>query len=525
MKLSVLISLLFMSVVSAGPLSLTPMQKASDFYALTKIMETGYAMLEYKKTNILKEDYLQIKKRYFFDISKTRTDAEYYTLLFKYIHEFKDGHLYLDGVFNLDLAMLPVDFRYLEGKVVVSDIYITGTKFGIGDELIEFDGKPTASVLEELAPYYTGGGSAGHQLKGILQAIGYRSSNRLMPADGSSAVLKLKSRKTGSEYSDTEAWVIKKYSEIYSRGFRLPARLHSFYENDGNWSFDPLYVQTLIRKQLMGSPVAGQRLEDNLTAEIILYTSGSKQYKIGRIRVPDYDGWAIESFDTLLSGLADCDGLILDQRDNPGGYIDLCQNLVSRFLDAPLTNLEFSVPLNRHWLNNVELKLKLYTQAQYPADQIAVVKTCRDTMYANANAGKKMSDFIPFFYASKLQPAELKFLKPVLVLIDSGCFSCGDLVPASFRQKDWMGKLKLFGETTGAGGGNVVQAGPLPLSETMFHVTASLARWGGKNIIENNGISPDVVSPYTISDLYSEAVENKNTYLEKACAELVKMIN
>ncbi|MDD5090572.1 MAG: S41 family peptidase [Candidatus Wallbacteria bacterium] len=525
MRTLLLLLIYGISLAAAPPLSMTKEQRVMDFYALTRTMESSYGMLEFKKANILQADYNQTKKQFFIDVSKATTDEQFYKLMKKYFVVFKDGHLYIDGVYSLDKAILKVYLAWIEGKVVVLGRgQGAPASIGTGDQVLEIDGKAIDQLMAELRTYQGSGGTEAFTMRAIVDKIWIRSSNIMLP-QGSSALIKLKKYSDGSVYYASVPWQVADASDIYSRGgSRVLDQFAGYFEGSGFWGFYPGMIESRqVRRFIDSHMLYPIELEDSMTSEVLDVSVGSAAYKIGRIRVPDYTSWDEDIFDYHMNVVKDCDGLILDQRCNGGGAFDYCQHLVSWFLDSAIDEIEFSVPLNRFWLFYIESKLiSAGSQAQYD-----YLVQWRDKLFAEAAEGKKMSSWVPLFFESNtLEPREKgTFTKPVVMMIDSSCFSCGDFAPAYFKQKDMTSHFKLFGETTGGGGGNVVPYRLLPQSEMCFHMTQSIARRKDGSVIENKGVDPDIVSPYTVEDMVNEMVNKQDTYMLKALTELISMIS
>ena len=127
----------------------------------------------------------------------------------------------------------------------------------------------------------------------------------------------------------------------------------------------------------------------------------------------------VESFESAMSdnglnimfnNMALCNGIIIDIRDNGGGQLTASESLASRFTEKKVT----------------------------------VSYTCYKT-------GPGHNDFSKL-YKNELSPAEydLRWIKPVVVLTNRGCFSSANDFAFTMKALD---NVTLMGDTTGGGGG------------------------------------------------------------------------
>lgn len=160
-------------------------------------------------------------------------------------------------------------------------------------------------------------------------------------------------------------------------------------------------------------------------------------------------------------------GIILDLRNNPGGYLDVAVDLGGWF---------------------------------FPKNTLVVKEESRtgksDEMRANGNAA--LADF------------------PVVVLINGGSASAAEILAGALRDNN---KVKLIGEKS-FGKGTVQQLMPLRDGST---VKLTIAHWvlpSGK-ILENGGLDPDIEVKMTDEDIKNK----KDPQLEKALEVIKEEIN
>lgn len=123
------------------------------------------------------------------------------------------------------------------------------------------------------------------------------------------------------------------------------------------------------------------------------------------------------------------------------------------------------------------------------------------------------------FGIDKVMPhPQVRFNKPILVLINAYCLSCSDFFPAILQDNK---RATLFGQRT-AGAGGYVKAYPhfSRFGIQGYSLTASIGYRTNGQPIENLGVTPDI--PYTpsVNDIRS----NYKEYITKVNAEIKKMI-
>lgn len=231
------------------------------------------------------------------------------------------------------------------------------------------------------------------------------------------------------------------------------------------------------------------------------------------------------------------DALVVDQIDNAGG-IDL---YAFAFLGM-LTDRPLKLPVNRVKITQREIAkafkvIEMYsTIADSPETHESPVPSLLygypyDDRFRNCemefqsflisqwNEGKSMTDPFPMHGIDALPPHTLaKYSKPILMLVNSNDFSCGDFVPAILQDNR---RAVIFGEET-AGAGGVVEFYSYPnnfgLSE--FSYTVSIAERTSGPVIENLGVTPD--EPYNLTQ--ADLLYGYRDYIKAVTTTLKKML-
>ena len=190
---------------------------------------------------------------------------------------------------------------------------------------------------------------------------------------------------------------------------------------------------------------------------------------IGYLVVESFeDAMSDSRMNVMFNYMALCNGLIIDIRDNGGGQLTASESLASRFTE----------------------------------EKVTVGYTCYKT-------GPGHNDFSKL-YKTEITPAEydLRWIKPVVVLTNRGCFSSANDFACSMKA---LANVTLMGDTTGGGGG-------LPMSSEIPN--GWVVRFSSAPMFDADmnhvefGIAPDIRL-----DMKDEDVQaGKDTYIESARA-------
>lgn len=192
--------------------------------------------------------------------------------------------------------------------------------------------------------------------------------------------------------------------------------------------------------------------------------------EVGYIRYPSFSSRISGSeIDFVLARFEKKKGIILDLRDNGGGFSDLPLLLASRF--ASQKTLAYTV----------------------------VVK--------NGTAHTDFSDPINVFVEPE---GRYQFKKPVIILTNRMCYSATNFFVAIMQN---FPQVKVIGDWTGGGGGTP-SSGELPNGWIIRYSSTQTFTPDGLNI--EGGIPPDIKVDLTDAD----SVKGKDTILERALAEI-----
>jgi carboxyl-terminal processing protease len=219
----------------------------------------------------------------------------------------------------------------------------------------------------------------------------------------------------------------------------------------------------------------GQPFEKTLARETIVVPSVELEFvekdgaKIAHIRLSQFGGRTLQEWNEAVSKiLADSSvkGVVLDMRNNPGGYLNDAVVIASEFIPDGL-----------------------------------IVKQ------------EGRSESIPYYSTGKGRLGKM----PVNVLMNKGSASASEIVSGALRDRRGA---KLIGENS-FGKGTVQDAQELP-SGAGLHVT--IAKWilPGGDWIHEKGLKPDVEVKISPEDQVKNAEEDKDPQLDKAVEEILK---
>lgn len=248
--------------------------------------------------------------------------------------------------------------------------------------------------------------------------------------------------------------------------------------------------------------------------------SHQKKKKIGFVRIPSYNFGEeeVEEFRKIIKIMErSTDGLIIDQRNNPGGHVFFMYALLSMLTDHPLqiggdaqkitqedvyeaaTFLEALSGLT----TDQEVKEVLGdTICGYPVDlRLAGQIEAYCIFVVNAWQEQKELTFpYPILGIDQIMPHKTtRYTKPILMLVNERSISCGDFAPACLQDN---GRAVIGGSRT-AGAGGCVKGYTFPnyIGVCQYTCTHTLAHRMNGEMLENLGVTPDIDIPLQVEDL------------------------
>jgi C-terminal processing protease CtpA/Prc len=221
-------------------------------------------------------------------------------------------------------------------------------------------------------------------------------------------------------------------------------------------------------------------------------------------------GQAIAAFQAEVARLLTLlpqEGLILDVRNNGGGYVYAGESLLQYFTPRPVQ------PEPTQFINT-PLTAQLCRKVEF-------LEPWADSIEASIETGAQYSGGIPLYPAEAVNEIGQLYHGPVVLVTDAFCYSTTDFFAAGF-QDHGIGKVLGVDDNTGAGGANVWghadlvedwPEGPFKAipKGAMFQVALRRSlrvgqRWGGQPV-EDLGVIPDVRHHITARDLTEANVD------------------
>ncbi len=371
-----------------------------------------------------------ICQKYRKQVKQINSTKQFYQLIHQFISELKDAHSRLENYLEesrVDLFAPPISIRRIEGKPVVIDIR-----------------RESEAYKEGIRPGW------------IITAVNDIPANNYLNS--------LRNRVT---VSSSERNMLEKITRMILCGKKNSIVIPDFLSSDGK------PVKGIKLTRTVRYPESGPELPFSLTKlEKIWY--GSHSSGCGYIRILSFNGRMeiADEFDKALETLRNTKGLIIDIRDNPGGYGTCQERIIGRFLTS---------------------KAK------------GTISFRRD--------GPKHDDFkrTP---ESILPGGDWQYTKPVALLTNSITGSASDLFAARFVSTQ---RAIIMGQTTH---GNVTGVGVYVLLPCNLIIRVSNGYIADSNgrIIESSGNEPQIKLEPTIGD----ARQRIDGVLERAFAELKK---
>lgn len=516
-------AVLFASLmVPALAADMTAEQRAADFEQLAGILRSSYAMIEYKKTSI-GVDFEEVTRQCRAKLATLANDKEFYDLLSAYIATFKDAHLNHVRPSAMT-ARLGVSVRRIEGRAIITMVDqkalpADAFPFKLGDELLAIDDVPVARILRERRPYVSGGREE-YALQKLTRQLTFRSGSQGPVPTG---IARLTIRPAGGEPQTVEVpWLVTGRAlpglNFHSQGAQ---RLAGLTLGDRN---PDMAVDVTAREEDAGPKVEaesapmpiwapdGQVVPSPIFPATLFDTPKGKMayVRINTFSVDDSEP-AIKEFRRVLALLKDAKGLILDLNDNPGGSVTYGLTVASMFTDKMLALPKKAERANRTTLSEyrgyeLSKNERRAAMARYHGDEI------EKAMEAGLSITPPMT---LFFRPSQAPDQEVRFTKPVLVLINDQSVSCADLVPSVLKDN---GLAKTFGSTTAGAGGSVSEFGPLSYSGSSFSVTINVTQRVNGSYIENVGVEADIPCEPTVEDITTGWKSYRKAYTDALCA-------
>jgi hypothetical protein len=240
-------------------------------------------------------------------------------------------------------------------------------------------------------------------------------------------ILKMTQQKDGTYYTD-----------YIAEDLRIRAFLHAKFKNTntlwlnslgGIWRRLPNYQPDVLKSLTTFSFKPGFEILDSNTV---------------LLKMPDFTTRYISIYDSIIKAnaklIGQCNTLIIDIRNNGGGYVRSCWPLLPYIYTGRIVHAGGYTLVSKKYIEEYDEKIKRFTANGDTANANAYINY-RDTVMAQrgrlyAGDDAIIADSLPI----------LPKPKNVAVIINNNCVSSAELMLLNFRQSS---KVKFFGEPTG----------------------------------------------------------------------------
>lgn len=534
MKMALLLSFLISVVVhTANARPLTVEEKLADLQQLSSTIRANYGPLKYKN-EVFKLSVDDLEKAYSEKVKQTKTNGAFYYLMVRFVAEFKDSHFSL-RLPTTHRSKLGFSTDLIQGKVLIDVIdrtVLPESEFPYqkGDEIVKFDGEPTADVVARLETHY-GMGNQEAAKRLAAMALSNRAGS-VFPVKSGEVTLEI--RKGQTEVIDTvkTKWFLsgKPMDELDKSNRKLKAT-----------DYDQLSVTYLLNDLSNEKTEQAFRCSGNTRTEIpkdatilmtkpfVAYYHPTDKGNVGYLRIPQYtaanDSGVSEydlrfaQYEYMISILEEKTvGLVIDQDHNCGGSVDYLQRMVSLFAKSPFKPLQFtflgtkseSLMFNK-WLTE--------TSTASGTDTLEYQLFSKVVNMVNAawEKGDFMTSMTSFSGEETVAPHSIRYSKPIVMLVDELSGSGGDAFPAVMQG---IKRATLIGNRTMGAGGHVQEQPSLFNSGLTVRMTKSLFYRPDGVAVENNAVSPDVQYLPTREDFLNGYREYQKFYLNELAKQL-----
>ncbi len=524
--------------LNIGLRSLTWAERLSIIDALSEVLDEVYAHLPLKRA------------LYGFDIVRAlellrqqvpiMTDLQFHRELTSLVNRLRDAHTQYRGPFakREPVASLPFLVEAYgptsRPTYVVSKVdrrSIRDRRFTAGVTIEYWNGVPFDRAVDMHADSETGGRPDARRAR-ALESLTFRALDYAPPPDESWVVL-------GYRDLDGKARQLRLYWEGIDPG-RAPAASHTtatrirsginpaaeavrrakkYRFSHQLWRAERTDAGARDGRRPRGSRAS--RFADFITARTVNTSRGRFGYlRIWSFDVDDDDAF-LEAAIALLGKCPDR-GLIIDLRDNPGGFIWAAERLLQLFTVNTVAPTKFALRATKRTL----------AMANAPFNQ-AELAPWAESLARAALTGEPYSSHLPITPPERCNDIGQRYGGPVVVVVDATTYSSGALFTAGLVDNR-IAPVVCVGTATGAGGANVwgsedlksalaAAKSPLPRLPDGVEFTLALRRAVRSNdadgtLIEDAGIAGQ---PY---EMTRDDIFHGNRDLIEHCAEILSSL-
>lgn len=481
----------------------------------------------------------------------------YQRVVRKFFQSCSDYHVGVE-FFSTEMALLPFGIRGTAGRYFIVEIdrdllpqHVFSAE--IGDEVLFFDNKPIAEAVSELKKSDFNNNTPGTDQALAELALTSRPGHEGLIVPQGKVNVVVRTRK-GEIRNLVTNWLYfpelinepgsRINSRFFAKGCEVSKKesIHNFLEKK------MVYAQFSNSRQLpdtdqasfqigakksyipsLGSPIWQSPVDDTFYAYIFLQ-SGKR---IGYLRIPHYmgDEEEVEEFRKLIKRMeSKTDALVIDQVNNPGGSVFYLYALASMLTEYPLSTPKHCIALTQREVMTAAAYCLLMSDVKdtssaqevlgknvggYPVTLEFAKKTQEfsELIISEWEEGNLLTKPTFLFGVDDIQPnPNVKYTKPILLLINYLDFSGGDFLPAIMKDNQ---RATILGTRTAGAGGYVIESSFFNLGGIKkFTLTGSCAKTKDQKHLENNGVNPDILVELSVNDLQNNCVDLKRAILQ-----------
>ena len=462
----------------------------------------------------------------------TMTDLEFHREVTLLLNRLRDAHTQYQGPWKVEepVASLPFLVEAFGPRAtptyVVSKVdrrSVRDAHFVAGVTITHWNGVPFDRAVDLHAESETGGRPDSRRAR-ALDSLTFRSLEYAPPPNEQWVVvgyrdLKNKAREVRLEWEGLDPQRAPQASgTLGTRSRRAINPAAEAVRRAKKFRFNHALWRAELKAKPKGRAGLAADFADFLTARTVTTRKGRFGYlRIWSFDVDD-DQAFIDAAITLINRLPDR-GLILDLRDNPGGFIWAAERLLQLFTPFRVTPTKFAL---RATPVTAAMARAAFNQAE--------LAPWAESLLTAEQTGEPYSSHLPITSDEQCNDLGQHYSGPVVVVVDANTYSSGDLFTAGIVDNR-IGPVLCVGQATGAGGANVwdsddlrvaLNAADRPLPRLPKGVAFTVAvrravRTGAAEgtLIEDAGV-PGQVYDMTLKDIFQ-----RNRDLIERCGEML----
>lgn len=536
----------------------TKNQMLADLGTIKNYFELHYAPAEWKKEYCSWDlnDEIQKAKDAILN-TENITTKDYQKIVAKLFNSTRDHHVKV-VFYSTEYAYLPFNVIGINDKYFIS--YIDSDKFSPafrvseGDELVMFDQKPIGEAVKKIQMDRFGTSEAGtdRALAELLLTQRIAALGHDVPNGPVSIQIRSKDNNALKSLQLSWTYTPEKITNHMAAGINPKKK------SDRDIKNHPFFNKMLIapfydfltaedhencfaigaRKSFIPS-LGNKWWETSEDCPYYAYLYETPDHRrIGYLRIPLYLVWSPDELASILSFFDQMtDALVIDQINNPGGYIWEMYAILSMLTDHALFTPHHRVAITYDDIEFVNFAIPELEKVQSDEDAVDLLGSTiagYPVNYQHAqfflnycrfilnewNAGKILSSPTHLQGVDQINPHPIvQYAKPILLLVNHLDFSGGDFFPGIMQDNK---RATIMGtKTAGAGGYISYHSFSNRFGIDFFRLTSSIAYRIDQKPLENLGVTPDILYEITEDDFkngyrgYIKAIQNAIDNLTK----------